>query len=346
MLSDQLADLRDKACNGVAISLQQAGDFLKIENEHQIRVLMSIAQEASYLQMSKKVNFYYSSHYFPALSLTGSECALRCKHCETRLLRNLTASLSPEKLVSICRKIACKGAKGVLITGGCTSEGKVSLDRFLDAITLVKKKTDLIVIAHTGILDFEEAEELVAAGMDGAAVNVVGLPEITKAVYGIEITPGDYAGTLSALEKAGMPIISPHVCVGLNFGHLSHELTSLNLISGIKPTTVVITALMPLRGTPMESINVKAFDVVKVVAVARLMFPRVPITLGCARSKGDDRALIERLAIQAGVTSIAVPSDLTLGYARTLGLKAESYAACCAVPPSPILRLIAGEENQ
>ena len=345
MLAERLSDLRDKACSGIPISLKQAADLFRLEGEQQIRVLLSIAREASYLQMGPKINFYYSSHYFPALSLTGSECALRCKHCETRLLQNLNAALSPEKLVSICGKIASKGAKGVLITGGCTCNGKVALSQFLDAIASVKKNTNLIVITHTGILDFEEAEKLVAAKIDGAAVDVVGSPEITKAVYGIAITPEDYAGTLAALEKAGMPIISPHVCVGLNFGNLSHELASLNLISGIKPTAVVITALMPLRGTPMERIHVKAFDVVKVVAVARLMFPNIPITLGCARSKGDDRTLIERLAIQAGVTNIAIPSDLTLDYAKTLGLKAESYAACCAVPPSPSLRLIAREEN-
>jgi uncharacterized radical SAM superfamily protein len=345
LLADQFPDLKDQACSGVAISLKQAADLLKIEDEQQIKELMSVAREASYLRMNKRVNFYYSSHYFPALSLTGSECALRCKHCETRLLQNLTAAPSPEKLVCICGKIAAKGARGVLITGGCTLNGKVALGRFLDAIALVKKKTNLMVIAHTGILDFNEAEKLVAAKIDGAAVDVVGLPEITQAVYGIEITPKDYAGTLASLEKAGMPIISPHVCVGLNFGNLSHELASLNLISGIKPTTVVITALMPLRGTPMERIHVKAFDVVKVVALARLIFPDVPITLGCARSKGDDRTLIERLAIQAGVTSIAIPSDRTLEYAKTLGLKTESYAACCAVPPAPSLRLITREED-
>lgn len=345
MIQDLLHDLRARACGGIAISLKLAADLLKLEDEKQINELMAIAQEASYLQMGRKINFYYSSPYFPALSLTGSECALRCKHCETRLLQNLTAVLSPEKLVSVCEEIARKGAKGVLITGGCTSTGKINLGRFLDAIALVKKRTNLIVIAHTGILEFGEAEKLVAAKIDGAAVDIVALPEVTKDVYGIEITPEDYSSTLFALENAGMSIISPHVCVGLNFGHLSHELASLSLISRSRPTTVVITALMPLRGTSMENVQVKVSDVVKVVAVARLMFPHVPITLGCARSKGNDRVLIERLAIQAGITSIAVPSDIVLDYAKRLGLKAESYTACCAVPPAPSLRMIKREEN-
>jgi len=344
LLTNRLADLKDKASNDIAISIGEAAELLELRDEQQIIDLMAITRAVSDLQMGRKINFYYTSHYFPAISVTGSECALRCKHCETKLLQNLTAASSSQKLVEICEKLANKGAKGVLVTGGCLSNGKVPVSRFLDSIALVKKKTNLIVIAHTGILNFEEAKKLVAAGLDGAAVDVVGLPQTTKAVYGIEIKPEDYAGTLRALEKAQMPIISPHVCVGLNFGNMEHELESLKIISGIKPTTVVITALMPLRGTPMEKAQVKPFDVVKVVAVARLMFPNVPITLGCARSKGAGRSLIEKLAIQAGITNVATPSDFAIKQAKSIGLTTACYAACCAVPPTPSLKLASTEE--
>ncbi len=129
---------------------------------------------------------------------------------------------------------------------------------------------------------------------------------------------------LELLETAKMPIISPHVCVGLNFGSLKHELDSLSIIAKIKPTTVVITAILPLRGTPMEKVRVAAFDVAKVVIAAKLMFPNIPITLGCARSKGPDREHIEKLAIHAGVTNVAVPSESAIKEAESIGLKITS----------------------
>jgi lipoyl synthase len=344
-LAVKFEGLKDKADKGIAISIGEAQKILELDEEKHIIDLMALTRTVSDLQMGRKINFYYTSRYFPAISITGSECALRCKHCETKLLQNLASAKSSQRLLEICQQLAKKGAKGVLITGGCSSNGKIPVNRFLDAISLVKKRTNLIVVAHTGILDFEEAKNLVAAGLDGAAVDIVGLPQTTKAVYGIEIKPTDYEGTLKALEKAKMPIISPHVCVGLNFGKMEHELASLKIISTIKPTTVVITALMPLRGTPMEKAKVTPFDVVKVVAVARLIFPNVPITLGCARSKGADRALIEKLAIQTGVTNIATPSDLAVKYAEAIGLSTASYAACCAVPPASSLKLTSKEEN-
>ncbi|MGA2682506.1 MAG: radical SAM protein [Candidatus Bathyarchaeia archaeon] len=344
MLTNKFTELREKGFENKAISIHEAKELLELKDATQILSLSATTRALSDKQMGRKINFYYTSRYFPALSVTGSECALRCKHCQTKLLQNLTAAPSPTKLVEICEKLAKKGAKGVLITGGCLPSGKVPLGNFLDAISSVKKKTNLIVIAHTGIVDFQEAEKLASTGLDGAAVDVVGSPETTKAVYGIEIKPKTYTRTLKALEKAKIPIISPHVCVGLNFGNLKHELTSLEIISGIKPTTVVITALMPLRGTPLEKVTVNPYDVAKVVSVSRLMFPNVPITLGCARSKGADRALIEKLAIQAGVTSIATPSDFALKQSESIGLTTESYAVCCAVPPASYLRLTSTEE--
>jgi uncharacterized radical SAM superfamily protein len=242
-------------------------------------------------------------------------------------------------LIKKCLKLSEQGAKGVLLTGGCTKNGKVPVNNFLEAINQIKQNTSLVVIAHTGILTLDEARKLVAANVDGAAVDVVGLEETTKEVYGVKIPPEKYLETLKALQQAKMPIISPHVCVGLNFGIMKHELASLKLIQQINPTTVVITAIMPLRGTPMEAVKVVALDVVKVVAIAKLMFPHSTVTLGCARSKGSDRQLIESLSIQAGINAIAVPSEKTVKQAESMGLEIQGYSACCGVPPLESLKL-------
>lgn len=338
-LSLNLADLKIKADTQQSISLTEATEILKLIDEKQILSLMGITRAAAENQKGKKINFYYTSRFFPAISVTGSECALRCKHCETKLLQNLPSATTKQRLVEKCIRMAEQGARGVLLTGGCSRYGKVPIVRFLDAISEIKKKTSLVVIAHTGILNLEEAKKLVAAKLDGAAVDVVGMVETAKNVYGVEIAPQDYLATLKALENAKMPIISPHVCVGLNFGSLKHELVSLRLIQQIKPATVVITALMPLRGTPMEKVKVAVFDVIKVIVVAKLMFPHTTVTLGCARAKGSDRLLIEKLAIQAGIDSMAVPSEATVRVAESLGLEPQGYAACCGVPPLESLKL-------
>lgn len=300
---------------------------------------MSVARDVTNKRHGKHINFYYTSKHFPAVSITSAYCDLNCRHCRRKLLEGLTPATSPEKFINLCEKLSNSGAKGVLITGGCLSDGKVPIARFLDAIDKVKKRTNLILIAHTGLMNFNEARRLVDAGLDGVALDVVGSPETTKAIYGIEINPDDYVDSLKALAKAGMPIISPHVCVGLHFGKLKGELESLKIISSIRPTTVVITALMPLRGTPLENVKPSPNDVAKVIAIAKLIFPDVPLALGCARSKGTDRELIDELAIHAGITNIAIPTKKAIEAALSLKMEMKSYAACCAIPSIPSLKL-------
>lgn len=337
--NEQLEGLQEKTLKGMAISMDEAAEIFQLNDERQISKLLTIARTVSDRRMGKRINFYYTSHYFPAVSVTGTECALNCKHCRKKLLEGLLPATTPKRFVETCEKLANLGAKGVLITGGCLVNGKVPVSKFLDAITEVNRKTSLILIAHTGLINFDEAKKLVGAGLDGAAVDVVGSTGTTKAVYGIEIEPKDYTYTLKGLENANIRIISPHVCVGLHFGELKHELESLRIISEVKPTTIVITALMPLRGTPMENVRTSPIDVAKVIATAKLMFPDVPITLGCARSKGVDRELIDKLAIHAGVTNIAIPTETAIKEAQSLGMKIEWYSACCAVPPLSSLKM-------
>lgn len=83
-------------------------------------------------------------------------------------------------------------------------------------------------------------------------------------------------------------------------------------MSVIKPTTLVFIVLTPLLDTPMENVRVSLMDVAKVITIAKLMFPNVPLTLGCIRAKGTERGLIEKMAIQAGITNVAVPSGTQL----------------------------------
>jgi len=324
---------------GEPISFDEAKRLFQLNDEQTLESLFNVTRNVADKHHGKRINFYYTSKYFPSVSITGTRCALNCKHCQKKLLKGLIPAVTPKRFVKICERLASLGAKGALISGGYSMNGKLPIDKFLDAIAEVKEKTSLILIAHTGLLDFDEAKKLVDAGLDGAAVDIVGSSRTTKAIYGIEINPENYAYTLENLEKAKTPIISPHVCVGLHFGELRSELESLRIISRVKPTTIVIIALMPLRGTPLENVKPSATDVAKVIAIAKLMFPDVPVSLGCARSKGTDRELIDELAIQAGVTNIAIPTKRAIETALSLKMEIQCYSACCAVPPLSTLRI-------
>jgi biotin synthase len=263
------------------------------------------------------------------------------------MLEGVHHAKSSNEIVEMARGFEKKGAKGCLITGGCRKDGTVPIDEHLDAIEKIKKETSLFLLAHTGIIDKRAARALKDAGLDGVSLDIVGNAEIAKKIYGIEIAPEKYRKSLIALEEAGFAVISPHVCVGLDFGKPSHEIEALEIISSIKPTTIEIIALMPLRGTPMENSKPNPIDVAKTIVIAQLYFPETPITLGCAHSKGNDRAKIEELALRAGATSIALPAPKTEDIAKKMGYSVRKIETCCAIPfENEKIRVSVGTANQ
>lgn len=284
-------------------------------------------------KFGKQLNFFITSNFFPSISVTGTHCSLNCLHCQGRLLERLIHVYSPEQLERKALKLYERGAKGILITGGCDDKGRVPLHQFLPAIKNITSKTDLMLIAHTGFLDVEDAQSLKESGIEGVALDVVGSEETALSVYGLKVKDEDYLRTLRAVDSIGMKIF-PHVCVGLDFGEVKGEYHALELIRDVKPTTIIITGLMPLDGTPMEEYRLRVDEYIDIVCEANLNFQGTPITLGCARSVGRDREMIDLLSIESGVLNIAVPTRRAVEYAECQGYKVEWYGACCGISPT------------
>jgi uncharacterized radical SAM superfamily protein len=167
-------------------------------------------------------------------------------------------------------------------------------------------------------------------------VDIVGSAETTREIYGIELYPEDYRKTLKALERAKINNISPHVCVGLHNGRLHHEMAALDIISAIKPTTIVVIGLTNLAGTPMADVRIRPEDFLEVLSVARKKFPETYLSVGCAHGKGVVRSEIDRLAVRAGVDAIALPTPTAYREAAALKLKVTEYGACCCLPPEQL----------
>jgi biotin synthase-related radical SAM superfamily protein len=328
------------------MKIEKARELMELD-ESGLEELFDEARAAKENHTGKNINFYFTGKSFPAISVTGPDCALSCKHCGRNMLEGVHHAKSSNEIVKMARGFEKKGAKGCLITGGCRPDGTVPIDEYLDAIKIIKKETSLFLLAHTGIIDKKAARALKDAGLDGVSLDIVGNAEIAKKIYGIEIAPEKYRESLIALEEVGFSVISPHVCVGLDFGKPSHEIEALEIISSIKPTTIEIIALMPLRGTPMENSRPDPVDVAKTIAIAQLVFPETPITLGCAHSKGNDRAKIEELALRAGATSIALPAPRTEDIAKKMGYNVRKIETCCAIPSkNEKIRVSVGTANQ
>lgn len=286
----------------------------------------------------KKINFFITSDYFPSISVTGGKCSLMCQHCRGKLLKSLIPAITHDELVERALILHKKGAKGILLTGGCDERGRVPVCDLVPAIKTIKDKTGMLLIAHTGFISHEDGSALRGSGLDGIGFDVIGDMGTAKEVYGLSLSERDYIESLQAIEHSGL-MVFPHVCVGLHFGELRGELRALEMIREIKPVTVIITGLMPVAGTPMAHIKPMPSDFEKVITRAVEMFPDTPVVLGCAHSSGKDREEIEMIAIKCGVSGIAAPTVSTARFARENGFEINYYGMCCGLVPEENTRI-------
>jgi uncharacterized radical SAM superfamily protein len=301
------------------------------------------AREVSWKNFGRRIRFYAPSfmYYrserfcsspsaFPSVSVTGSFCALKCKHCGGKVLNTMLPALSPQRLVEVCRDIKAKGGLGCLVSGGCLPDGSVPLERFVDAIAEVKKTLGLTVVVHTGVIDATLAGRLADAGVDAALIDIIGSDETIREIYQLNVSVADYDRSLRALHESGIPLV-PHVLVGLHYGKLKGEFEALEMISRYSPSAVIIIALMPIHGTMMETAAPpKPMDIARVLVAARFMLPQTPLVLGCMRPKGKHKTETDMLAVKAGVNAIAFPAEQAIKLAESMLTETSFSSFCCS----------------
>lgn len=304
---------------------------------HRLRDLIERSGELTRQVHGNAVTFYLPGMFrldgrtgrYPAVSITGADCALRCDHCRGRILESMPPSRTPRGLADLCEELERRGQHGVLLSGGCDAAGRLPWEEFLPAIREIKARTRLYVSVHCGLVDTHAAQALKDAGVDQALIDVVGDDETYQRVCHVPFGVERIERSLLALALAGLPV-APHVICGLDWGTIRGEMRAVDMIAAYPADQVVFVSLMAIPGTPMENVaSPDAEAVAQIIARARLAMPSVRLSLGCARRRGDTR--LEMLAVQAGVNRLALPSDEAVDHARDLGLDIRFQNTCCSV---------------
>lgn len=301
---------------------------------NELQLLFQEARKIADRSFGRQVSFFVPGSKFPSVSVTGSKCELQCQHCNAHFLEHMHPITQPKELFSFCEQLDNKGAVGCLISGGCDVEGRVPLIPYYSVLKKIKQTTNLFLNVHTGFLTYSEAKGLADTGIDCASVDVIGEETTLHQIYGLTTRSiSDYATTLEALASTKLAI-APHICVGINYGRLTGELAALKLIQSIlQPNIIVIIAFMPTQGTSMSDVPPPtSYDVARVCALARMIFPSCEIALGCMRPRGILRQEMERLAVEAGITRLVLPTKATVEYLQENQYTYNIEAACCVIP--------------
>jgi uncharacterized radical SAM superfamily protein len=267
---------------------------------------------------------------YPAVSLTGNQCELLCEHCKGRLLTPMVQVTEPNDLILKALHFQKRGAHGLLLTGGSDRRGRLPWAKYEEAICEVGESAGLFLSAHVGFPDLETCRRLKKSGLRQALLDVMGDEETASGVYHLKGLQ-TVRQALDSISQSGLPL-APHIVAGLHYGALKGEEAALQMLCGYDPVVLVIVVLTPLQGTPMAGVKPPSpLEVARLIANARLLMPHLPIALGCERPRNKQGIELEKLALRAGITRMAVWSQEILEEASRLGLSPRFQATCCSV---------------
>jgi lipoyl synthase len=270
---------------------------------------------------------------FPAFSITADACALKCDHCQAKILEPMIPATNPTELDRKVRDlVVLQDLQGFLLSGGSNRRNEVPYERFLPTIEALKRDFPHLRIAvHTALLDEHRAKRMEAAGIDVAMMDVIGAEETIRQVYHLNRPVEDFEATLAALCTTSMEIV-PHIVIGLHYGRILGEHRAIEIVSRYPVAALVLVVVMPFYAPPDRPFaTVSPEEVATIFVAARQRIRNAPVQLGCARPAGRHKLLTDAYAVMAGFDGIAYPAQGIVALARAIGRPIEQEHACCSI---------------
>ena len=239
------------------------------------------------------------------LSIKTGACPEDCAYCPQSIRYDTGVErhelMSVADVTEAAREAKASGATRFCLGAAFRGPKPKQLEQISEMIRSVKA-LGLETCATLGMLRDGQAEELAAAGLDYYNHNLDSSREFYPTIIGTR-TFDDRLDTLEKVRAAGMK-----VCCGgiLGMGEtredrvgLLHELATLP----DHPQSVPINKLIPIPGTPLEdSDDVDGLELVRAIAVARILMPQSHVRLSAGRTQLSDE--LQALCFVAGANSI------------------------------------------
>lgn len=241
------------------------------------------------------------------LSIKTGGCPEDCGYCPQAARYH--TNVKPQALVEVAETLAsARRAKESGATRFCMGAAwrevhdGPQFDRVLEMVRAIKNEGGLEVCCTLGMLTDDQARRLKEAGLDAYNHNLDTSPEF----YDDIISTRTYQDRLDTLERVRGAGIS--VCCGgiVGMGETDEDriglLHALGSLPGA-PESVPINALVAVEGTPLgERSRVAIWDMVRMIATARVLFPTAMVRLSAGRVHMTEQD--QALCFLAGANSI------------------------------------------
>lgn len=240
------------------------------------------------------------------LSIKTGGCPEDCAYCPQAARYhtdiNVHKLMTKEEVVSAATKAKSAGASR-LCMGAAWREVRDNRD-FDNVLEMVKGVNELgmEVCCTLGMLTEDQAKKLADAGLYAYNHNI----DTSEENYESIITTRKYKDRLDTIEhvrKAGVSVCSGGIIgMGESVEDRAGMLFTLSQLDP-QPESVPINALVPVLGTPLEKQPlVPIWDMVRMVATARIVMPKSVVRLSAGRTRMSLEG--QALCFLAGASSI------------------------------------------
>ncbi|MEI8062483.1 MAG: biotin synthase BioB [Verrucomicrobiota bacterium] len=241
------------------------------------------------------------------VSIKTGGCSEDCSYCaqSTRYDTNVEPEklLSRDEVLAVAHRAKSSGSTRLCMGAAWKGvrEGTRQFESVLEIVSAVSK-LGLEVCVTLGELTPTAAQQLKAAGVTTYNHNLDTSPEFYPNIVTTH-TFQDRLNTIHYAQDAGLS-----VCCGgiLGLGEsVEDRLKLLVVLAALNrpPESVPINCLVPIPGTPLEQQPpVDIFELVRLIATARITFPRTKVRLSAGRAQLSREA--QALCFLAGANSI------------------------------------------
>jgi len=245
------------------------------------------------------------------LNIKQGGCPEDCAYCpqsvhyETEVKAG--AMLSLDKVKDAAGKAKQEGATRFCMGAAWRSPKEKDFKVVLEMVKEVKS-LGMETCVTMGMLNNDQTSRLKQAGLDYYNHNI----DSSESFYETIISTRDYRDRLKTLEsvrKAGINVCSGGI-IGMGEG-VSDRAEMLCALANLEkhPESVPINLLVKIKGTPLaDEDNLDPFEMVRMIATARIMMPAATVRLSAGRSEMNDEH--QALCYLAGANSIFYGEEL------------------------------------
>ena len=241
------------------------------------------------------------------LSIKTGGCSEDCAYCAQSA--HYTTGVEREDLLPLERILStAKQARAQGATRFCMGaawrgvrDGSDKFERVLETVREVSQ-LGMEVCVTLGEIGDKEATKLKAAGVTAYNHNIDTSPDFYPRIVSTH-TFQDRVDTIRAVQRSGMSVCSGGI---IGMGESADDrLRMLEVLSEFdpQPESVPINCLMAMPGTPLaDAAPVDIFELVRLIAVARIAIPRARVRLAAGRTRITREG--QALCFFAGANSI------------------------------------------